>query len=280
LSTFTGDTGDRKEFNQYIRNIAGTGRLQRAVAAVLHDVPESWSAEQWREVFGSKRYKRDSSPGTEKDLSTDPPYGLQKVTGRKWSDAFRQRKVSADIYSDITWDSETPNLQFLLDCKVPTMLFGGNYFANLPPSRKWIVWDKSATHGGTSFAEAELVWCSFDGNVKVKRCQPEFSVGWISMGNRVDKSHPTEKPVGIMKQCIDELPKGSGTTILDPFMGSGSTGVAALRMGRGFIGIEMRRDYFDIACKRIEEESSKSFLFAIADKPPAMMVTTGSLLPT
>jgi len=66
------------------------------------------------------------------------------------------------------------------------------------------------------------------------------------------KVHPTQKPVAVMRFCISELPKGHGNIICDPYMGSGTTGVAAIQMGRAFIGIEQKKHYFDIACQRIE----------------------------
>jgi DNA modification methylase len=64
-------------------------------------------------------------------------------------------------------------------------------------------------------------------------------------------SHPTQKPIEVMKWCLSFLPKAE--IILDPFMGSGSTGVACVNMGKKFIGVEIDEKYFDISCKRIEQ---------------------------
>ena len=205
-----------------------------------------------REILGSCTF--DS-------VVTDPPYGLANVLNRKWDDFGKilnkkQRRknlhsggtwATKDIYKDIDWDDETPDLTFLLQRNVPTMIFGGNYFA-LPPSRKWIVWDKGEAFYRRSFAEAELCWCSFDGNIRTFKRMPD-SMGWGSQ----PKVHPTQKPVAVMQFCISELPKGHGNIVCDPYMGSGTTGVACVNLGRTFIGIERKHKYFDVACRRIEQ---------------------------
>lgn len=187
-------------------------------------------------------------------IVTDPPYGVGRYTHK----ASEGRPVvknlhsggtwaAKEIYKDIDWDDETPDLTFLLELNVPTMVFGGNYFA-LPSNRKWIVWDKGEPFYRRTFAEAELCYCSFDGNTRIIKCLPE------SMGfGKQAKVHPTQKPVAVMQFCISELPKGFGNVVCDPFMGSGTTGVACVRMGRSFIGIEQKRKYFLTACQRIKK---------------------------
>jgi DNA modification methylase len=79
------------------------------------------------------------------------------------------------------------------------------------------------------------------------------------------REHPTQKPLGVMQWCLGFLP--DAVTILDPFMGSGTTGVAAIQLGRKFIGIELDPDYFDIACKRIEEAWKQPRLFEEPRQP-------------
>ena len=195
-------------------------------------------------------------------IVTDPPYGLSKTLNRSWDDfgkilSKKQRRknlhsggtwVAKDVYKDIDWDDEAPDLTFLLERNVPAIFFGGNYFEGLPPSRKWIVWDKGEQFYGRSFAEVELAYCNFDGNARTVKCTPD------SMGfGKQPKVHPTQKPIRVMEHCISELPKGSGNIVFDPYMGSGTTGVACVRMGRAFIGIEQNRKYFDIACERISK---------------------------
>ena len=193
-------------------------------------------------------------------IVTDPPYGIGTNTMQPYKRSCNGKKrnlhaggtwAAKDIYKDIDWDGEAPDLTFLLDRNVPMIFFGGNYFAELPPSRKWIIWDKGETHYRRTFSEAELAWCSFDGNTRIIKHIPDYNKGFSNNGGRIAKVHPTQKPVKVMEYCISELPKGSGNIVCDPYMGSGTTGVAAIKLGRVFVGIEQKKKYFDIACERI-----------------------------
>jgi len=167
---------------------------------------------------------------------TDPPYGIgaSSMSFGMWRTSAMEKGV---------WDEETPDLSSLVAMGVPTIIWGGNYFA-LPPSRRWLIWDKGAGFRGRDFAECEMAWCSFDGNARVLTHDP------LARGDYRDKQHPTQKPVGVMQWCLSHLPSDA-ETILDPFMGSGTTGVACIKTGRQFIGIEKEPKYFDIAVSRI-----------------------------
>lgn len=184
---------------------------------------------------------------------TDPPYGLGKkiTTGTSLGNKLKNKTEQKDKCN--IWDLKTPCLQFLLDLKVPCIFWGGNYFDNLPPSRKWLVWDKGGGMRGRSFADGELGYCNFDGNLRIKTFNP--------LKMQEDKEHLTQKPITLMKWCIDQLPKDCTGTIFDPFMGSGTTGVACAKMGRSFIGIELDEDYFNIACRRVEDAYKQGDLF-------------------
>lgn len=181
---------------------------------------------------------------------TDPPYGIGASTGvgkygvQKWGGA-----------ADLGWDSVAPQdvVDSLLLLDVPTVLWGANYF-RLPPYRKALVWDKGAGMRSRTFAEAELAFCSVSGNAEVYCRDP------LAEGDYRGKEHPTQKPVPVIEWCISRLPEGCDL-ILDPFMGSGTTGVACAKLGRRFIGIEIESKYFDIACRRIEEAQRQSDLF-------------------
>jgi DNA modification methylase len=194
-----------------------------------------------REIIGNLQFDA---------IVSDPPYGLSKIC--KWS------RASKEIYKGIDWDDEAPDVTFLLERNVPTMLFGGNYFANLPPSRKWIIWDKGGQFHRRTFAEAELCYCNFDGNIRLFKSHSNCYGGFVK-GR--EKLHPTQKPVDVMQYCISELPKGIGNVICDPYMGSGTTGVAAILEGRSFIGIERDKRYFDKAVERIMGTRWQSKLF-------------------
>ena len=182
---------------------------------------------------------------------TDPPYGIgaSQMKIGKWRTS-RMKKMA--------WDAEPGDLSALPE--VPTIIWGGNYF-NLPPSRAFLVWDKGAGFKGRDFAECELAWCSWDGNART------FAFDPLARGAYRDKEHPTQKPVEVIRWCLSMLP--ASQTILDPFMGSGTTGVACVKLGRKFIGIEIDEGYFDIACRRIEEAYKQPDLFVEAEKQPA-----------
>jgi DNA modification methylase len=163
---------------------------------------------------------------------TDPPYGIGH--GRLLHTGIKQ-KTQIEPGS---WDDEPADLSILPD--VPSIIWGGNYF-NLPPTRCFLFWDKHPMP--PTYACGELAWTSLDRNA-AKWCGRVGDDVAVS-----DRSHPTQKPVKLMKWCLGFLPDAQ--TILDPFMGSGTTGVAAVQMGRSFIGIEREPKYFDTACKRI-----------------------------
>lgn len=181
---------------------------------------------------------------------TDPPYGIGigRMQRGKWASA---------ALGASQWDDVAPDLSILPN--VPAIVWGGNYF-NLPPSRAFLVWDKGAGFRGRDFAECEMAWCSFDANARV------FSYDPLARGDYRGKVHPTQKPVALMEWCLGFLPDAK--TILDPFAGSGTTGVACQKLGRTFIGIEKDPDYFAIMCKRIDEAMRQPDLF-IAPPTPA-----------
>ncbi len=170
---------------------------------------------------------------------TEPPYGIGACAG-----TGKYGKLRVDGASP-AWDASPVDHDLLAICLTYgelQIVFGGNYFS-LPPSRNFLVWNKGAGFKGRDFAECEIAWCSWDGNARVLTYDP------LAGRDYVGKEHPTQKPVPVMRWCIEQT-KGA-QTILDPFMGSGTTGVACVELDRQFIGIEREPKYFDIACKRI-----------------------------
>src|SRR6185312_9884945 len=165
---------------------------------------------------------------------TDPPYGIgEKMQGGTWG--------AAEKYADFRrWDvaPSAENLSLLRAKAQSVVLWGGNYF-DAPAARCWLIWDK--LNAVRTMADCELAWTNLDKPAKRFRSP----VGVHEWG------HPTEKPLPLMSWCIDQLPPPA-TLILDPFMGAGTTGVAAVKLGRKFIGIEIEPKYFDIARKRIQ----------------------------
>lgn len=186
---------------------------------------------------------------------TDPPYGIGagKMSLGKWQSSRLDK-------SD--WDSVTPPSDVFDTIKERSeiqIIWGGNYF-DLPPSRGFFVWDKGAGFRGRDFAECEYAWFSGDKNARILTRDP------LACGDYRDRSHKTQKPVAVMEWCLGHIPEA--TVVLDPFMGSGSTGVACVRAGKRFIGIEIDPTYFEIACKRISEAYRQpDFFVSPPDKP-------------
>lgn len=198
---------------------------------------------------------------------TDPPYGIgessKKVKSRQRGGNLgkllgSKSKAMADQkdYGDFDWDQTPPPAELIDQLRAISQyqaFFGGNYFL-LPPTSCWLVWDK--LNGSNDFADCELAWTNWP--KAVRRIQWRWN-GMIRQGGE-DRFHPTQKPLEVMKWAIDLCPKAD--TVFDPFMGSGTTGVACVVLGRKFIGIERDERYFEIACKRIEQAVAQGQLFA------------------
>ena len=197
---------------------------------------------------------------------TDPPYGIGESSKKVES---RQRggklgtllgyggKAMADQkdYGVFDWDQEPPPAHLIDSLRGMSKwqaFFGGNYFS-LPPTSCWLIWDK--LNGENDFADCELAWTNWPR--AVRRIQWRWN-GMLRQGNE-ERFHPTQKPLQVMAWVIDLCPKAD--TILDPFMGSGTTGCAAILRGKKFTGIERERKYFDIACQRIERAQAQGKLF-------------------
>jgi DNA modification methylase len=183
---------------------------------------------------------------------TDPPYGIRAAKAGAHSSIRDNTR-----WGTATWDDGRPDANTfaaILAASPECAIWGGNYFSDcLPPSSGWLVWRKPEAETGFSLADVELCWTSLEFAARLRTCQ-----------RRDGNDHPTQKPVSIMQWSIGFFP--NATTILDPFMGSGTTGVACARLGRRFIGVEIHEPYFDIACRRIEQAQRQSDLFIA---PPA-----------
>lgn len=178
---------------------------------------------------------------------TDPPYGIGEDGGK-----FRDRKGGGHrVLERGSWDSKSPPaaaFELMMGKSDNQIIWGGNYFTDkLPPSKGWLYWQKLM---GGDFADGELAWTSLN------RALREFTL----CNKMPGKQHPTQKPVELMSWCLGFLPIKTGT-ILDPFMGSGTTGVACVKKGFSFIGIEQHEPYFEIACERIRKAYAQPDLF-------------------
>jgi len=185
---------------------------------------------------------------------TDPPYGIGAYSTGKMGGGVLAKQSE---YEATEWDAEpidADTIAQIISKAKHAVIFGGNYYA-LSPTSCWLVWDKE--NGANNFADCELAWTNL--SKAVRRIKYMWH-GMLRANGEARGDHPTQKPIGVMKWCIGHLPD-TAETILDPFMGSGTTGVAAVQMGRKFIGIEREPKYFDIACSRIEQAQRQGDLF-------------------
>lgn len=190
---------------------------------------------------------------------TDPPYGIgwkPRVThqDQPWVD-----EIDFDIRSVLVARHH--------------VIWGGQYFADkLPVAEGWLTWCKRPSGSGLdfsndtrSYATTEIAWRDFGKSMFMVHVWD----GGMRAGHADNRTfcHPSQKPIEVMEWCVRHLPAGSDA-VLDPFMGSGTTGVACVNLGRSFIGIEREPSYFDIACRRIEEAYKQPRLFAEPSPKP------------
>lgn len=188
---------------------------------------------------------------------TDPPYGLGEARKDHKS---RNKLAGSPDYERSSWD-DSPAAQEALDLlrlvSDTQVIFGGNYFP-LPPAKCWLIWDK--VNGENDFADAEMAWTNINGAVRLIR---HMWAGMLRDSERTtSREHPTQKPIAVMAWAIEKAKLQQNSMILDPFMGSGTTGVAAIQAGHRFIGVEIHEPYFNIACERIENAQRQERLFA------------------
>ena len=184
---------------------------------------------------------------------TDPPYGTSEL----WSNNGKPKNKSTDKKWGLfgqgeirNWDKSVDEIVLSLpNISSKCVIWGGQMYS-LPPSRAWLVWNKIIRNFSTGVCE--LAWTNLEKPINAF----DYSHGQLAIEG---KKHPTQKPLPLMVWCIEQA--GNPKTILDPFMGSGTTGVAAIQMGRKFIGIEREPKYFDIACERIEAASKQVDMF-------------------
>jgi site-specific DNA-methyltransferase (adenine-specific) len=189
---------------------------------------------------------------------TDPPYGIgyrHSAFGanvKTGMGTFAARNEGAIVGDDKPFDP-SPFLSFP-DC----IMWGANHFADrLPKSAGWLVWDKKLGLKEDNFSDGEAAWHKRGTRLRIYR---KLWNGLLAHEPQERRQHIMQKPIDLMLWCLGFVPDAE--TILDPFMGSGTTGVACVNLGRKFIGIEIEPKYFDIACRRIEDAYKQPRLFA------------------
>lgn len=183
-------------------------------------------------------------------LLTDPPYGIDyggllKGKGDSHGGADKNGWKS---YDAPTWDKERPNenaFLLLLSLTENQIIWGGNYFADiLPPKMCWLVWDKGQRD--FSLADGELAWTSFDKALRIKSYSR-------ALANRENKVHPTQKPIELLRWCIEDIAERNMervNTVLDLFGGSGSTLIACEQLDRTCYMMELDPKYCDVIIDR------------------------------
>ena len=186
----------------------------------------------------------------------DPPYGINIINGGgRGINGWRDYGVGG-------WDKLRPGKEIfstMLGMSKTVVVWGGNYFTDyLPPSSQWLIWDKGQR--SFSMADCEMAWSSLPKAARVFTYPRAAAIHESGL-------HPTQKPVEVMRWCI-RLATNPGDTILDPFAGSGTTGVAALLEGRRFIGVELDPTYHAIAARRLADAAAQPMLIPSVESEP------------
>lgn len=204
-------------------------------------------------------------------LCTDPPYGLgaaRRVFGgngvkRHITGLVKGKAIAKRDYGDAGWDDQ-PAAQDLIDlCLLSApqqIIWGGNYF-RLPLARCWLVWDK--LRGETDYADGEMAWTNLDRALRIIR----WKWNGFLQETPEDRVHPTQKPLGVMKWTLSQAEEWK--SVIDPFMGSGTTLRAAKDMGRSAVGIELDERYCEIAARRLSQEVLE---FAVEAPAPQILL--------
>ncbi|MCP4604514.1 MAG: site-specific DNA-methyltransferase [Proteobacteria bacterium] len=187
---------------------------------------------------------------------TDPPYGIgESIKAGRRTKSTKPSKIWADArctdYDVLDWKDEIIPWALMKDVIAKgerACIWGGNYYS-VDPSPCWLIWDKE--NGKSDFADVEMAWTNYNGAARIKHYM------WSGFFKKKPEKryHPTQKPVEVMSWCIEQADKhGTIETILDPFMGSGTTLRAAKDLNRQSIGIELEEKYCEIAAKRLSQE--------------------------
>jgi len=198
-------------------------------------------------------------------LISDPPYGINYVRGKRPRRSGWHRGGGADRHAGIKIIGD--NYPFdpapFVDLANDVILWGADHFyPRLPACGRFLAWNKlgNRLNGWDSFCDVEFAWHSAEGAARIFNWQWKGIVGNKHGENNSVRDHPTQKPIALMRWCISQC-SGPAKMILDPFMGAGTTGVAAVQLGRGFIGVEIEERYFKVALQRIGEARRQDDLF-------------------
>jgi site-specific DNA-methyltransferase (adenine-specific) len=213
-------------------------------------------------------------------IVTDPPYGQDYKVNTFYAGGTRENAVvqrngktlivSPNVYDPIIGDDRPFDPSHLLQLAPELLIWGAHKFADRLPPGSWLVWDKVPTGKVRDQGDGEAAWLNRDQPMRIFRllwdglCVGEGARHEVTAGQK--RLHPSQKPEVLMQWCMRFI---KGRTVLDPYMGAGSSGVAAVRAHKSFIGIEIHEPYFDIACKRIEKALAQGDMFVERPKAEA-----------
>lgn len=214
---------------------------------------------------------------------TDPPYGQNyrapeprtSVAAARGLNGRWRRSGARPSPAFVRGDDERPDVGMICSLAPQIIIWGAHKFSDLLPAGQWLLWDKRVDMPAIDQGDGEAAWFNRDGPIRIIRhrwagliLEPGSEEAKRKPGTSEAQArlHPTQKPIRVMEWCIEQL--DDCETILDPFMGSGTTGVACARLGRKFIGIEIEPKYFDIACRRIEAAHKEPRLFGHVQGKP------------
>jgi DNA modification methylase len=206
---------------------------------------------------------------------TDPPYGIDYQSGHATDELWAGGRKIANDNDVTTRDAFIAN--WLATQATPILAFGSRRKPEPQGCRMVLVWDKGAALGmgaldlpwKPSSEEIYVIGKGFKGErdeSNVLYCPPVQSMA------KNGRQHPNQKPVDLLKRLLLKSPKGA---VFDPFMGSGSTGVAAVQLGRPFIGVELMPAYYDIACERIRKAYAQPDMFIECPAPAKQLSMLG-----
>jgi site-specific DNA-methyltransferase (adenine-specific) len=244
----------------YLGDACAVASSVRNVAAVISDPP--YGQRQNTNVVGAaglRLYRCGSAGG-----------GARVIDGnalvRRTAKGIHSTRVATRFPDAIQGDDAPFDPVPWLSIAPRVLLWGAHRFADRLPVGTWLVWDKVPTGKVRDQGDGEAAWVNDDPPrpMRIYRllwdgvCVGSAARSEVTAGQT--RSHPTQKPVILMDWCIEQVGIRSGI-VLDPYMGTGATGVAAVKRGLGFIGIEIEPRYFDIACRRISAALAQPDIF-------------------
>lgn len=203
-------------------------------------------------------------------LVTDPPYGIgYQHSGNEGGNGPVSARGTSKTYT-IHGDDTPFDPGHLTEIKVPMVIWGADHMrARLPDGGRFLAWDKAVGIAGyDSFTDVEFAWTNRKDSITSRNIFRYMWKGILTDKHgrcdaygKATRYHVSEKPEPLMRWCIELLRQRAGNTICDPYMGAGSSGLAAVSLGMKYIGIEIAREHFDTACMRLERAQAQAGLF-------------------